>query len=230
MGMFTAMGFGTGCVTNGRRVYLKEYGPSVPVQTAPDLKGAKVYVGKFDCATNLMILELQTKEEEPEGYKYREVAKADDKVWDKEQTALAKSTSQADWKEIGNMRNGFGMVMSHVYALNDPGTWLADNLRMDLQSQGANVVDVSQAVNADVSISGVIQLCRVDMYFTAHADFVVDIDVRTRQGAVQHRQIHTRGATAASLASEGEFFHALRDCRQKFSIFAIREMAQALKH
>jgi hypothetical protein len=47
--------------------------------------------------------------------------------------------------------------------------------------------------------------------------------------AVRHRQIHTRGATAASLASEGEFFHALRDCRQKFSIFAIREMVQALK-
>jgi len=30
-------------------------------------------------------------------------------------------------------------------------------------------------------------------------------------------------------ASEGEYFHALRDARQKFSILAIREISQATK-
>jgi hypothetical protein len=34
--------------------------------------------------------------------------------------------------------------------------------------------------------------------------------------------------TVAVLASEGEYFHALRDCREKFSIFTIQEISKAL--
>src|SRR5437868_13316912 len=60
----------TGCVTNGRRVMLKEYGPSVPVLTNASLKGATVYIKGFTCAPDLIGLELKTKPEEPTPFKY----------------------------------------------------------------------------------------------------------------------------------------------------------------
>src|SRR6185369_3733838 len=64
---------------------------------------------------------------------------------------------------------------------------------------------------------------------TVNASLVVDLEVQPRNGQASKRQIHTHGATAAMLASEGEYFHALRDARQKFSIFTIREILQATK-
>ena len=118
---------------------------------------------------------------------------------------------------------------SSVYALNDPATWLAEGLKFDLEAQGAKVVDAAQADTADVSISGTVQLCRTDMYFVINGTLVVDLDVQPRNGEMRHKQIHTHGATAAVLASEGEQFHALRDARQKFSILTIGEVSQALK-
>ena len=63
---------------------------------------------------------------------------------------------------------------------------------------------------------------------TPMISLVVDLEVRPRQGPTRRRQIHTRGATAAMLASEGEYFHALRDARQKLSIFTLREISGAL--
>ena len=74
-----------------------------------------------------------------------------------------------------------------------------------------------------------LQLCRVDMYMTINASVVVDLEVQPKAGAERPRQIHTHGATAAMMASEGEYLHALRDARQKFSILATREIMLATK-
>ena len=219
----------TGCVTNGRRVLLKEYGPSVPALAEAPLKGVTVCLKGFTCAPDLITLELKTKPDEPAPFKYMELSRDQDKLWDKEMKALEKQTKEANWTKIGNMRNGWGMVMSHVYALNDPATWLTEAMKFDLEAQGAKVVDASQAADADVSISGTIQLCREDMYMIINASLAVDLDVQPKKGDARHRQIHTHGATAAMLASQGEYFHALRDARQKFSILTIREILQSSK-
>jgi hypothetical protein len=221
--------FCTGCVTNGRRILLKEYGASVPVTAEGALKGVTVCLKGFTSAPDLISLELKTKPEEPVAFKYADFTREQDKRWDTELKALQKQSKEASWTKIGNMRNGFGMVMSHVYALNDPAAWLNESMKFDLEAQGAKVVGASQAADADVSVSGMIQLCREDMYMTVNASLVVDLDVQPRKGERRKRQIHTRGATAAMLASEGEYFHALRDARQKFSILATREILQATK-
>ena len=220
---------GTGCVTNGRRVLLKEYGPSVPVSAEANLKGVTVCLKGFDSAPSLVALEMKAKPEEPTPFKYMDLTREQDKLWNTEMNVLRKKTTQADWKEIGNMRNGFGMVMSHVYAMSDPAKWLAEGLKFDLEAHGAKVVDASEAASADVSISGMLQLCRADMYVVIDTTLVVDLEVQPKRGEVRRRQVHTHGATAAMMASEGEYFHAFRDARQKFSILTIREIAQALK-
>ncbi len=220
---------GTGCVTNGRRLLLKEYGPSVPVVAGDSLKGATIYLQGFKCATDLMGMEPTSPPDEVAPFSYLDMTREQDMQWDKEMKLLEKQTKEADWKRIGNMRNGFGMVMSHVYTLNDPAVWLADSLKLDLEAQGAKVVDASQVAVADATVSGTIQLCRVDMYFVVNATMVVDVEVSAKKGSARHKLIHAHGATAAMLASEGEYFHALRDARQKVSILVIRELAEALK-
>jgi len=219
----------TGCVTNGRRVLLKEYGPSIKPVAGANLNGTTICLKDFTCATNLITFAPTSKPEEPSPFSYLDRTREQDKLWDTEQRAMQKQSPKSNDTEIGNMRNGFGMVMSHVYAMNDPATWLMQGLKYDLEAQGAKVVDASQADSADVSVSAAIQRCSLDMYMTVDGQFVVDVDVQPKQGDARHRQIHTHGATAAVLASEGEYFHALRDCREKFSILTIQEISQALK-
>jgi hypothetical protein len=220
---------GSGCVTNGRRVLLKEYGPGIPQLSDVNLKGATICIKDFNCAPDMNTFEIKTKPEEPQPFKYMDLTHEQDMVWDKEMHALDKTTGKGDLREIGNMRDGFGIVMSHVYALNDPATWLAQGLTFDLEAQGAKVVDASQAADADVAVSATIHRLFADMYMTESSHLVVDLDVQPRQGQARHKQIHTHGATAAMLASEGEYFHAFRDAREKFSILVAREISEALK-
>jgi hypothetical protein len=182
--LMAAIVLGTGCVTNGRRLLLKEYGPSVPLLADGSLKGVTVCLKGFDSATNLVSLETTNKPEEPKPFKYMDFTHEQDMLWDKEMKAMQQQPAKADWKEIGNMRDAFGIVMSHVYALNDAGVWLAEGLKYDLGEQGAKVVDASESASADVSISGTIQLCRLDMYMTINGDLVVDIDVQPQAGRV----------------------------------------------
>jgi hypothetical protein len=121
------------------------------------------------------------------------------------------------------------MVMSHIYALNDPGAWLVDTLRMDLESQGAKVVDPSQTNDADICVSGTVRFCRVDAYMTVWGDLVVELDLKARQGTPSHKVVHTEGGAVEWLASTGEFYRPLRECRQKFSHLTAREISKALQ-
>jgi uncharacterized lipoprotein YajG len=221
---------GTGCATNGRRILLKEYGPSVPVLAdTSSLKGATICLKGFTSASDLFGMEPKAKAEELKPFKYMNLTREQDKLWATEMKALQKQNKKAVLPKIGNLRNGYGMVMSHVYALNDPAGWLLESLKLDLEAQGARVVDASQAAAADVSVSGTLQVCRADMYFVINGTLLVDLEVQPKGGEARRKQIHTHGATAAAMASEGEYFHALRDARQQFSIRAIREISQALR-
>jgi hypothetical protein len=225
---FATVLIGTGCVTNGRRVLLKEYGPSVSLTESNPLKGVTVCLKGFESAADLVSLKLNSKPEELKGFHYTDFTREQDQQWDKEQRAAQQQKDKREI-EIGNMRDGFGIVMSHVYALNDPAQWLAEGLKYDLEAQGAKVVDSSHATDADAVVDGKLQLCRVDMYMTVDASIVVDLTVQPKTGAARQCQIHTHGMTVAVLASEGEYFHALRDARQKFSILVAREIAEAVR-
>ncbi len=234
---------GTGCANMEKRLLLKEYGPSVPPSAYQSLKGVTICLKGFDSATNLVSLEPTNKPEEPKPHKWTFFADKQNmwmdftdeqyRIWYKEMEAMQQQAPKAYWREIGNIRWGGAIIISHVYALNDAGVWLAEGLKYDLEKQGAKVVDASQSTSADVSISGTIQLCRLDNPFCPNrlvsGDLLVDIDVQPRQGALQHRQIRTQGATTLYRDSEDEYFLPLRVCRQKFSIIATREIIQALK-
>jgi len=229
MGLAGAILLGSGCATNGRYVLLKEYSATGPVTTNSPLCGATVCIQPFRCASSLVSPDPKTQPEQPEQFKFVEFTEEQDKTWDGEFHALKKTTVQADLREIGNLRNMFGMVMSHVYALNDPGIWLADTLKMDLARQGVAVVDPSHADEADVCISGAIEFCRVDMYMKIWADLVVDLEVKPKGGAAMHKKLHTNGGQVAWVGSTAEFYHPMRESRQKISWLISREIQNALK-
>lgn len=227
LSLLTLALLGTGCVTNGRRVLLKEYGPSIAITESNSLKGMTICLKGFERAPDLIALKLESKPEKLEGFKYTGFTKEQEMQWTQDQRAA--STLDEPQIKIGNMRNGYGMVMSHVYALNDPCAWLVEGLKYDLEAQGAKVVDASQAATADVVLDGKLRLLRVDMYMTVNSVMLVDLKVQPKTGAARQREIYTHGATAAMLASEGEYVHALRDARQKFSVLTAKEILQAGK-
>src|SRR5262245_51892903 len=125
-----ALLFATGCATNGRYVLLKEYSATGPAGQAELLRGKTICIQPFHCASSLTTPDPKTQPELPDGFKFVEFTVEQNKTWDKEFRALEKTTPKDDLREIGNLRNMFGMVMSHVYALNDPGAWLAETLKM----------------------------------------------------------------------------------------------------
>jgi hypothetical protein len=171
-----------------------------------------------------------TKPEQPPQFTFVQFTSEQSKIWKEGfQTLKKKATNDKDLQQIGNLRNGFGMVLSHVYALNDPGLWMAETLKMDLESLGAKVVDSSEADSADIAVSGLVQFCRVDIYMKIWGDLVVDLELQPKNGTAAHKVLHTDGGTTAWVASTSEFYKPLRECRQKFSWLATREIRTALK-
>ena len=220
---------GSGCATNGRHVLLKEYGSSVPLPTDPPLKGMTICIKGFQTATNLTSLEPKSKPEQPSQFTFVKFTSEQSKTWDQEFRALKKKTKKTDWWQVGNVRNGFGMVMSHVYALNDPGPWLAETLKLDLEAQGAKVVDAAQADSADLCLSGTIQFCRVDIYMKIWGDLVVDLELQPKNRGPSRAALHTEGGTTAWMSASSEFYKPLREARQKLSWLTTREIVKALK-
>jgi hypothetical protein len=173
-------------------------------------------------------LDPKTQPEEPAQFKFVDFTEAQNGIWDQEFRALKKTRPQAELREIGSLRNMFGMVMSHIYALNDPGAWLAETLKMDLERQGARVVDASQAESADLCVSGRVEFCRVDAYMKIWGDLVVDLELKPKGLDASHKILHTNGGRVAWVGSTAEFYQPLRECRQKFSWLVTREIANAL--
>jgi hypothetical protein len=221
---------GTGCATNGRRFVLKEFQATGPAAPDKPLKDITIFIEPFKSATNLTSPEPVSKAEQLPQFTFVEYTDSQHKNWDDESKQLEKTIPKEKMREIGNLRNGFGMILSHVYALNDPGKWLTDSLKMDLEQLGAKVVDSSDANAADLRISGTLQFCRVDIYMKIWGDLVVDLELHPKNGVASQRTIHTDGGTVAWLGSTGEFYKPLRESRQKFSWLAVNEIRKALNH
>lgn len=224
----------TGCATSGRHVLLKEYNPTVPPKADSLLKGATVSIKAFGDAFNInnnLEDNVGSKTtEEPQGYSYIKMTPEQEKAWNRDVEARKRSSSEKDWKAIGYVRNGFGMVMSKVYAINSPVEWLTDTLKMDLQQQGAQVVDTSQAGTATVSIEGTIRYFKIDIYMAYWADLIVDVQIRVKDKPPINRTIHTRAGQTAWSTSSFEYYQSMRQCQQKLSRIVLAEIEKELKN
>ena len=219
-----------GCATSGRRVLLKEYSPTVLRKANSPLTGAMVSIKPFGEMFNIKDLLPDKSTFEPPGYTYLKMTPEQVQMWDRDVVAQKKSSSESNWKEIGNVRNGFGMVLSKVYAVNPPGQWLADTLKMDLREQGASIVEGPEASNATVSIEGSIRYFKVDIYMKYWADLIVDVRLKVKDKPTIERTIHTTGGQAAWSSSSFEYYQPIRQCQQKLSRALIDEIEKSLKN
>jgi hypothetical protein len=220
---------GTGCATSGRYIALKEFSQPKPVADVSPLKGRTICVKAFFNRFNIDD-KLPDKEViEPANYQYVHLTREEAKLWSQEVNQRKKTSTKADWPQIGYVRNGFGAVMSKVYALNDPATWLTDTLKADLQNLGARVVDAPQEAEAEVSVGGAIKYFKIDMYMAYWADVIVETQLQAKSKPVQTRSVHTKAGQAAWSSSSFEYFQSLRQCQQKFSRTVIGDLEQLFK-
>jgi hypothetical protein len=220
---------GAGCATSGRYVALKEFSPPrAPDQNSP-LNGRAICVKPFVSAFSINDKLQDEKAVEPPNYSYVKLTKEETELWDKEVDQRKKTSTKKDWLQIGYVRNMVGIVMSKVYALNDPGVWLTDTLKANLQSLGARLIDTPQEADAEVSVRGTIKYFKVDMYMTYAADLVVDVELKPRTKAVMSRSLHTKAGKVAWSGSSFEFYQSLRECQQKFLRLVIADIEQLLK-
>jgi hypothetical protein len=226
--MLLAIALLAGCATSGRYVALKEFSSPRSSEENSPLKGRTVYVKPFVSAFNIDDKLPDKNTIEPPNYTYVKLTKEETKLWDNEVNQRKKTMTKADWPQIGYVRNGFGMVMSKVYALNDPGVWLTETLKADLQKLGARVVDTSQEADAEISVGGTIRYFKIDIYMSYWADLVVDVQLKPRTKAVTTRSLHTKAGQAAWSSSSFEYYQSLRQCQQKFSRLVIADMEQLL--
>jgi hypothetical protein len=221
-------GLATGCATNSRYILLKEYGPTGAALSEQPLQGKTICLKGFQTAPDLTSPSPQTKPEQPQDFKFVEFTDEQSETWDREFRELKKRTPKEQCRRIGHLRNMLGIEMSHIYALNDPSAWLVETLKLDLERQGAKVVEAAQCDTADLSVSGTIQFCRVDIYMKIWGDLVVDLELQPKNRPPARTTLHTEGGTVAWVGATSEFYKPLRESRQKFSWLLTREITKAL--
>jgi len=219
----------TGCIHVSRHVALKEFNSAISGEGNSPLRGhtvcVKGFVSAFDIHNPLPAVNVS----EPPDFHYVPMTDAEKRLWHAEAMKQEKTTARESWPAVGVLRNGFGKVLGDVYALNDPGEWLTDALKADLQKLGARVVDESQEADADVTVGGTITYLKIDIYMKYWVDLVVDAQMKTPGKAVTTQAVHTHVDQVAWVGTSFEFYQALRECEQKFSRVMISDLEQKIK-
>jgi hypothetical protein len=226
---FRAAALLAGCATSGRYIAFKEFSsPRSPEENSP-LKGHTVCVKPFVNAFRIGDKLSDKNTIEPANYTYVKLTKEETKLWNDEVNQRKRTSAKADWPQVGYVRNGYGMTVSKVYALNDPGVWLTDTLKADLQKLGARVVDTSQEADAEIRVGGTIKYLKIDIYMSYWADLMVEVQLKPRTKAVTTRALHTKAGQVAWSSSSFEYYQSFRQCQQKFSRAVIADMEQLVK-
>jgi hypothetical protein len=219
---------GPGCATT-RAVLLKEYNPSLPPGDPAAFAGKTICVQPFT-----ELFDVGTKLEgsvaaEPAGYEYRKMTDQEEDLWDAEVEKIKDSSTKEKWRSVGWVRNGFGMHMADVYALNPPGEWLKQVIELEVGARSAKTLTADRSGDADLTISGAIKYMKVDIYMKYWADLQVEVNFQPKGKPAFTRTFHTAGGQAAWSSSSFEFYQPIRMCQQKLLLLLMPEIEKALK-
>jgi hypothetical protein len=140
-----------------------------------------------------------------------------------------------DPKEVGWVRNGYGMITAKVYVTDcTPMKWTTDALEQELNHAGYHVKCVTAAPatapsSADtIVVSGTLEEFFVGMYMTYNTHVHCTIVV-TRNGAkLFEKHYEADRHRGAWIASESEYRDAMVDALQGVMLTAMPEIQQAI--
>jgi hypothetical protein len=226
--------FASGCASVERHVLLKEFASSVPQSASQPLKGKTVCIRPFTSVPSFAEPDVAIKPEQLPEFVFVRLTSDQEKLWREECRNLRERTDRVQWWGIGTLYAVFKRPAGRVYALNDPGTWLAETLKMDLEARGAKVLDISQVSVADISLYGHLNCCWVESYLaTVQAHLVLDLECQPKDGVPFRRVWHTTGRMSSSAfvgsGTDLELYQALRESRQQISWLTVREIQSALE-
>jgi uncharacterized lipoprotein YajG len=132
-----------------------------------------------------------------------------------------------DRREVGRVRNAYGMVTAKVYAGGqNVGAWVADALASELRAAGCNVV---RDGNGATSITGTVTDAFADVFFTINANVDATITVKRNGGVLLQKQFSGKNnAKVAWTASGHEYEEGLKRALQDLMEQAVPEILKAL--
>ena len=148
-----------------------------------------------------------------------------------EKATIAKFDDLRSEKQIvGEVRNGYGMIMAHVLIKDqDAGAWVSNALCSELQKDGCTVVTVTDAAQTrnGLGITGSIQELYTKMYMTYDCTVRVKITA-TRAGIpMLNKEYVGKGSGLAVLCTSQEYEAAVRQALQDVMKQAVPEILAA---
>lgn len=180
---------------------------------------------EVSATSNLMDVEQRKAaalNEPPAGYSFSEIAPADVERWDELVTDARRQGNKEDWTSIGWQRNGYGMHLADIFAVDPPVVFLEETLKRELQAHGATLA--ASAGEADLVVKGDLRYLKVDIFMKYWTDIVVDWEYAPRGGQTTRRTRHTYGENAAWTASAWEFYQPLRQCEQEMMWLVLEDL------
>lgn len=224
-GSFLLAVFASGCATSGRYIVFKEYQPNLPAKESK-LKGKTVYIGSVSFERNATRKD-QTKPVDPPGFEFRRMSSEEKAKWNQEFKLLRKNFIKSDDNRVGSLRNGYGMVMSGIFALNDPAVWFKECLEAELKAKGATLGATPEG--SDLQVSAAIVWLDVDAYMKAWADLVVDVNINGNGIPPRQKTLHAGGASMSWSSSSFEFYNVVRESEQKIMQLIIEDLSSVIK-
>ena len=149
-----------------------------------------------------------------------------------QKVAITQFVDLREKKDVGEVRNAYGMKTARVIADNqDVGAWVANAMTTELTQAGFEVEKFTDVVPPEykIQISGVVSEAYAKMYMNATAQITANINI-TRSGvAVLSKEYSGKKAVLAVFVSTGEYENAMQGALQDLMKKCLPDVLEALK-
>ena len=162
---------------------------------------------------------------EPKDFAVKPLSAEQLEAWEQERDALETSVPEMRWTKVGHKRNGFGMPIKDVRALNSPAEWLTEAARLELKAQGAALVE---RPDADLVVEAVLRYAFLDLYLATWVHLVLDVTTTLRGQPPKTVRIHASEGMTAWTGGDTESFEIFTATEQRLSRYLVDHVANQL--
>jgi hypothetical protein len=146
--------------------------------------------------------------------------------------AIIKFEDIRENKDVGEVRNGYGMKTGKVKAKDqDVGAWVANALADELKRAGYNISKFTDAAPPEftIAISGSVPEAYTKMFLNSRATVRANITVKKVGVVVLNKEYTGKASTLAWTASTGEYEKVLENALKEIMKQAVPEVIAAIQ-